>query len=996
MATFKKHTKRKYGLGGDIGKGLSLVGKTMNALGAINGGEGIAGLFKKNQATPQPNTTALDAYANDLSNRAQSNIPTFQGTLAPSPTFAFGGNMLGMIGSAAGDVSNTLISNGYESNGGGIINGLGDIASNIPGPWGAVASAGLKTISGLTNRAFGQKVDNALLTKAKSQTNALNNYNSAATSFDSISGPQSVSNVGEVYKGGWFSKGAAEKKNQKLQNERAEALGRANRNLNNNINNISNNQMNDLASRFSAYGGFLRTPQRYYYHALGGGMSTQGVDWSNGATQINEGGMHEENPYGGVPMGMSQDGAMNLVEEGEVVYDDYVYSDRMEPSEELRKQLKLPKGATFADAAKKAEKEIKERPNDPISNRGFKHILELLKEDQEAQRLEMMQEQQMQEQQMAEEQQMLDDMQMAEGQQLPEMMQGYEDQPMEEDLYQTPELMSEYNDDSGMPISEEQMLAEEQALPEEEQGIRMFSEGGEKNTNIPYPLRHLTSDKKYLTERLRQLKKEKRNSRLLLRGIKSPAKSPLEINKRRLKRIEHANKKNQIGLIHDVRNSIAESTRGKLEYPEEPFREMANEIDPNELKKYFLLIGPEERARRNLDRWKRNALTDFMETVRNKTDYPEEPRTIEERAKEDLAKMNYYASADLAKTLKGKLEFPKEPRTLEERAKRDLAKMNRDAYNNFAETVRDKLDYPTGQFDVMSRGLDPKDLHKYIRFNKDYTSTKSGSAAKATEGNTKATENKPYQTWSRYAPIVGSALSFAGSFIPPDYSNADRLIGLADTYDSTGRASYKPIGDYMTYKPTDINYLANQLRATERANARSHMNLSNGNSGTARASLLANMYKSQNAIGKAYMEAELANRTHRKDVAEFNRTTNDTNSTNALEADKANVKIRQENNTAKVGAAIEAAKMRQAIDNRIYTSRSNALSNIFQSLGDIGNENFVLNAVNSDKSGNYGLIHDGVLKKINSPAATTNNTTTTPQAYGGYLTTNKRKTKRKK
>lgn len=397
-----------------------------------------------------------------------------------------------------------------------------------------------------------------------------------------------------------------------------------------------------------------------------------------------------------------------------------------------------------------------------------------------------------------------------------------------------------------------------------------------------------------------------------------------------------------------------------------------------------------------MDRWKRNAYTDFMETVRNKTDYPEEPRTIEERAKEDLAKMNYYARADLAKTLKGKLEFPKEPRTIEERAKRDLAKMNRDAYNNFAETVRGKLDYPTGQFDIISRGLDPKDLHKYIRFNKDYTSTKSGSAAKTTEGNTKKTENKPYQTWSRYAPIVGSALSFAGSFIPPDYSNADRIIGLANTYDSTRRASYKPIGDYMTYKPTDINYLANQLRATERANARNHMNLSNGNSGTARASLLANMYNSQNAIGKAYMEAELANRTHRKDVAEFNRTTNATNSTNALEADKANVKIRQENNASKVGAAIEAAKMRQAIDDRIYTSRSNALSNIFQSLGNIGNENFVLNAVNSNKSGNYGLIRDGVLKKINSPAATTNNTTTTPQAYGGYLTTNKRKTKRKK
>lgn len=48
---------------------------------------------------------------------------------------------------------------------------------------------------------------------------------------------------------------------------------------------------------------------------------------------FNEGGTHEQNPHGGIPLGFDQEGTMNTVEEGETSYDfkdgKYIFSDRI-------------------------------------------------------------------------------------------------------------------------------------------------------------------------------------------------------------------------------------------------------------------------------------------------------------------------------------------------------------------------------------------------------------------------------------------------------------------------------------------------------------------------------------------------------------------------------------------------------------------------------------------------------------------------------------------
>ena len=118
-------------------------------------------------------------------------------------------------------------------------------------------------------------------------------------------------------------------------------------------------------------------------NALGGPIFRD--PFSNGVTEINEGGTHENNPHEGVPVGVAPDGLPNLVEEGEVIYKDYVFSNRLRVPEAIRKKYKLrgTKDITFAEAFRKAQEESEERENDPISKNGLDNIAMILARTQE-------------------------------------------------------------------------------------------------------------------------------------------------------------------------------------------------------------------------------------------------------------------------------------------------------------------------------------------------------------------------------------------------------------------------------------------------------------------------------------------------------------------------------------------------------------------------------------------------------------------------------------
>lgn len=138
-----------------------------------------------------------------------------------------------------------------------------------------------------------------------------------------------------------------------------------------------------------AYGGLLNAQNNLF--AIGGDIQANGADFSTGLTHVNAGGSHEENPAGGVQMGVDEQGVPNMVEEGEVIFNDYVFSNRIELDAETKKSLHFPirRSLTYADAAKKLEVEIKERPNDPISRAGFLRQMQTLEDNQERQKQEM-------------------------------------------------------------------------------------------------------------------------------------------------------------------------------------------------------------------------------------------------------------------------------------------------------------------------------------------------------------------------------------------------------------------------------------------------------------------------------------------------------------------------------------------------------------------------------------------------------------------------------
>lgn len=130
---------------------------------------------------------------------------------------------------------------------------------------------------------------------------------------------------------------------------------------------------------------FARNARKW--HSFGGWLNSQGGDFTNGVTFIDNGGTHEENPFEGVQMGVDPQGVPNLVEEGEVIYNDYVFSDRMRVPKAIRQKYKLRDNITFAEAAKRLGKESEERPNDPISQRGLETFMSALAESQEEERI---------------------------------------------------------------------------------------------------------------------------------------------------------------------------------------------------------------------------------------------------------------------------------------------------------------------------------------------------------------------------------------------------------------------------------------------------------------------------------------------------------------------------------------------------------------------------------------------------------------------------------
>jgi hypothetical protein len=94
-----------------------------------------------------------------------------------------------------------------------------------------------------------------------------------------------------------------------------------------------------------------------------------------GLMHINEGGTHEQNALGGVPIGPNA-----LVEQGETINNDFVFSDRLKPKGSKK---------TYAQLSKSVDTKYRLRPDDKLSKEAKQMDLDRLAMQQEAQKDEM-------------------------------------------------------------------------------------------------------------------------------------------------------------------------------------------------------------------------------------------------------------------------------------------------------------------------------------------------------------------------------------------------------------------------------------------------------------------------------------------------------------------------------------------------------------------------------------------------------------------------------
>lgn len=210
--------------------------------------------------------------------------------------------------------------------------------------------------------------------------------------------------------------------------------------------------------------------------------------------------------------------------------------------------------------------------------------------------------------------------------------------------------------------------------------------------------------------------------------------------------------------------------------------------------------------------------------------------------------------------------------------------------------------------------------------------------AEPSKSSTGSKGTKSFPTYLRYAPAVGSTIGALSSvFQKPDYSNSDLILNTANNL-SRNRVKSRPINNYLTYKPLDRNYYLNQLKGQAGATRRAIMNSSN-NVGNIMAGLLAADYNSQIAVGDALMKMDMYNEQQRQAVENFNRGTNQYNSQAGMMADAQSGELAAKRDEMRLKGISTAAGMREASDTALANSRSMNLTNFFDNLGYIGQDN---------------------------------------------------------
>lgn len=837
------------------------------SVSAINGQVTVTPPF----TPPQKNPNLWQQSMGVIKNTFTDPLGTLAMTGSPALALAQGvSSVAGAIGTGVG----SLMANGLESGAGNVVKGVGDIANAIP-IVGGLFKGVLDIVGGGVNALFGSKENKENVAKIESNIANLNAFKTNAADFDTLSQNWDNAVVGMSFdnsfvgKDGLFSNKIKNKANN-LRGQIATGTNWVQRSLANNANNISDSQMNNLQSTYAAYGGpinrygkggsihikpenrgkFTETKRRTgktteelthssnpltrkraifaqnakkWHHAFGGELNTQGSDFTNGLLYIDNGGSHEANPYEGVPMGMDPEGTSNLVEEGETIFNDYVFSRRLRVPKALRNKYKLG-NVSFADASKKLAKESEERSNDPISMRGLEFFMNDLAAAQEELKASMRESNQY-------------------------AIGGKVNKFAGDDPW-TPSKINTYN---------------------------YIKNGYYGLGSTPFWIK----DGNYTDEYVDFI-----NNRYDVNAFR-----------------QHL--KNQFDFYDKASPNDKKSNRYKAI-------------------KYFIDSNPEwYNNRGSIDIW--NIDEPLMKQVKSYA-----------LSKPGFMHPEEIAAAALA-TNTGTTPAEAAPVTPAEEAAVEQAIQNRYYYN------KGTVDNPNW---VLLEGQDNAPL--WMRNNKYRYSSENArtDGVKGTDYYYDVNEDldlgRNKAEFLRYAPALGFGISALADTLgltnKPDYSNADALLNAVQGAGSYQPVRFKPIGNYLTYRPFDRDYYINKMNAEAGASRRMIANTSGGNRATAMAGILAADNNYLNQLGTLARQAEEYNLAQRQQVEDFNRATNTTNSQGFLQADMANQKALAEQKEFMLKGTQAVAEMRERERLAAQQNKSANLSGLFQTLGDIGFE----------------------------------------------------------
>lgn len=671
--------------------------------------------------------------------------------------------------------------------------------------------------------------------------------------------------------------------------------------------------------------------------ANGGDLNTNGTEFplKGNFNYIGNGGSHESNPQQGVPQGVASDGQKNLVEEGEVVWNNYVFSRRLTVPEKFRKQYKLKDGISFADAAQKLTGEAKERPNDPISQNGMEEVLNALQAEQEDVRAKK---------QAREIQKALKSMSPEELMQLGAMMQQSQAQ------------------------SQAQMVPEQYINPEELQGM-IAACGGKLHANGG----HLYADAGEL-DRVNKILAQYGNDEEGYKKLTEIAKLAMG-NKYQGSAYTSTNFTNLINdIIDNLTGNKYESlkdlqkrtvARERLQDRDSLWQSKSSSNNTKWTDLFKRMGAYRESKKSGNAPYKYNADPNFslnglnVGELENSNDYkafkqyvldhPDDEnvlrylKMLDEGISTEQGTPLLFDEQDKLKDnwkdlfrdrsfdqIGGIYHFFTKPENKSWR-ERDIYRVNGQEVQMTPEEVSAFMK-PAGTSVEYGDNGDITTYHDFNTIDYDADSTSIPEEDNA---------NKVLPTGLRYAPVLGSLIGAIQSLTerPKDYS----------TNVTPYMPTYRPIGDYLAYNPIDTQRYLNANAQQFEAQRNAITNQSGANRNTAMAQMALANQQEQEAMANILNTAEAMNFARRAQVGEFNRGTNQFNAQafNALQP-----QIAQRDQLI-LNQAQRNAATRMAVDQALDEAKGQNLTNLFNNLGAIGQENQAFNMANSNKALNY-------------------------------------------